>query len=70
MSRFYTNPFVKDAPLECAVTIGEPRYSGISVTALEGIFKEWYCDIEYSGGSKQSRLVKRERVRWKDGWQR
>lgn len=50
MARFYTNPFVKDAPMAAAVKYGESRFLGYTLTR-DGAMADYGRDVTYSDGT-------------------
>lgn len=59
MARFYTNPFMKDAPMVKAVAFGEQHYAGMSMTS-EGVFDEWERTVTFSDGAERVEVVRRK----------
>lgn len=50
MSRFYTNPFVKDAPMAHVVEVGPERYDGVTMLADGRSYHSWSQLLKYSDG--------------------
>jgi hypothetical protein len=61
-ARFYTNPFVKDAPMVGVVSATEPTYDGVTHTG-EGSFQTWSRTIAYADGTTRTEEVERRDLR-------
>ena len=61
MSRFYTDPFRRDAVMVKAVAWSEPRFVGFSRTRA-GTFRTWSRTVTFEDGSEHIEDVRSEPV--------